>query len=233
MGRRVIKEMDAFARWGWLSFQPAEFRQEVLRRAHTRRIAAGATIYAEGDPPGGLYGIAVGSIAGFARHGHGPLRQLEIIPRGHWFGSGPMLTGRPRTLGFQAHEPSLLAHLPLAAIRELERLDPANSRRLATVTEVGNGRLARIACDLAIPDNARRIAAVLLRVTGAEEGLTPFYPQGFPLTQAMLGEMANASRNLVNKAFAWFEAEGWIEVGYNRVRLIDWKAISNFVNGDE
>ncbi len=229
----MIEAMDVFARWGWLSLQPAEFRGEVMRRTRARRIAAGATVYAEGDPPGGLYGVAAGSVAGFARHGDGPLRLLEIIPRGQWFGSGPMLTGRPRTLGFQAHEPSLLAYLPLTAIQQMERQDPGTAKRFALISEVGNARLARIACDLAIADNMRRIAAVLLRVTGAEEGLAPFYPKGFPLTQAMLGEMANASRNLVNKAFALFEASGWIEVGYNRVRLIDWQAISRFVNEEE
>ncbi|WP_448577610.1 Crp/Fnr family transcriptional regulator [Thermaurantiacus sp.] len=229
----MMEGKEIFSRWGWLSQQPPEFRELVLRRAYPRLIPIGGTVYAEGDSPGGVYGIAEGSVAGFARHGVGPLRKLEIVSRGQWFGSGPMITGRRRMLSFQAHEPSLLAHLPLAAIREIEALDAGHARRFAMISEIGNMRLARIACDLAIPDNARRIAAVLLRISGVEEGLDGFYPGGFPITQAALGEMANASRNLVNRALGDLEARGWIKVGYNRVRVIDWQAICSFVNDDE
>ena len=144
-----------------------------------------------------------------------------------------MITGRPRVPGFEALEPSLLAHLPLAAIRELEALDPGHARRFAMISEIGNMRLARIACDLAIPESARRIAAVLLRVTGAQEGYGGCYPGGFPITQAALGEMANASRKLVNRVLGQLEARGWIETGYYRVKIIAPDAMIAFVNADD
>jgi hypothetical protein len=45
--------------------------------------------------------------------------------------------------------------------------------------------------------------------------------------------MANLSRHHVGRKLASFEAPGWIDCGYNRIRLLDAEALGAFAYGDE
>ena len=62
------------------------------------------------------------------------------------------------------------------------------------MADLGSILATRVISDLLIPEAPQRIAAVLLRVTGAEDGVEPTHPDGFLITQANLGEMSNVSR---------------------------------------
>jgi CRP-like cAMP-binding protein len=86
----------------------------------------------------------------------------------------------------------------------------------------------RVACDLLIPSIWQRVAAVLLRITGAEDGIEPHHPDGFLITQAELGEMANVARSNVNRILAEFERRNWIAKRYQRLRICDVEALRSF-----
>jgi hypothetical protein len=59
--------------------------------------------------------------------------------------------------------------------------------------------------------------------------IAPDDPRGFGLTQALTGELANASRPTVVRALAEFRERGWIEVSYGRLRIIAPAALDAFV----
>jgi CRP-like cAMP-binding protein len=61
----------------------------------------------------------------------------------------------------------------------------------------------------------------------------PDDPRGFFLTQAVLGEMANASRHHVNRVLGDFEREGWIAKSYNHIRVLDADALADFAFAEE
>jgi CRP-like cAMP-binding protein len=84
-----------------------------------------------------------------------------------------------------------------------------------------------MARDLLIRDSGRRLAAVLLRVT-AMGAVPPIDVDGYAITQADLGEMANISRHQVNRIIGILQRVGLVEVGYNRVRLIDIEGLMAF-----
>lgn len=222
---------ELFARHGWLAAQSASFRAALLRRAHLVRIERGEAVYNEGDPPGGIYGIFRGGIAGFVNStGRGEVL-AHILREGDWFGVGPSLTGSERYLSFRAAEPSELLRVPLAQLQALEADDPSTAHRIGALADAGARVILDVAADLLVREADRRIAATLLRVTGATRRIAPDGTEGFRITQAELGEMANASRNHTNRTLDQFRKAGWITLGYNRIIILDAAALAAYAEG--
>lgn len=214
---------------GWLSQQPALFRRQILQMARPVSIARGDWVFAIDDPPGGIYGVISG---GIGIEGTGPYHMLRlghVLRAGTWFGHHPILSrGGRRTQGMRAMEDSQLLHVPLAPLEALVTADPVAARCVGNMADGGSILATRVISDLLIPVAHHRIASVLLRVTGAEDGVEPSHPDGFLMTQAELGEMANVSRPHVNRVLGEFAARGWIRRHYQRLRITDVGALQRF-----
>ncbi len=135
-------------------------------------------------------------------------------------------------MGMRALEDSELLSVSLPALRRLLEVDSRTGQLLGEGANIGGDLGSWIACDLLISDGARRITAVLLRVTGVLDGIPPDQPGGFLLTQHDLGEMANASRHHVNRVLGMLAREGWIATSYNHIRLLDVPALKRFAFED-
>ncbi len=214
---------------GWLSQQPERFRQQMLDMVVAVHVPRGTPVFSVNGPPGGIYGIISG---GIGIEGSGPYnvpRLGHILRAGSWFGHGPVLTGRGhRVQNMRALEDSELAYAPLAPLRALLQSDNEAARCISSIADGGNILGTRIISDLLIPTVPHRIAAVLLRVTGIEDGIEPDHPEGFRITQTELGEMANVSRALVNRVLGDFARAGWITKHYNRLRVDDLASLQAF-----
>jgi CRP-like cAMP-binding protein len=106
----------------------------------------------------------------------------------------------------------------------MERMAAEDSmaiRRFAQIA-ISNLDLALAVSDLMIAQPERRIAAVLLRSAGAR------HDPLVRVSQADLGQMANASRKLVSKALHQFGQSGWVETGYNAIKICDAQALKDF-----
>jgi len=89
----------------------------------------------------------------------------------------------------------------------------------------------RVVGDLLIPSAERRIAAVLARIavsgqTGTSGTLWPIR-----LSQTMIGQMANCSRDRVNQALRKFARAGWITAHYKSITINDLAALVAFTQG--
>lgn len=84
----------------------------------------------------------------------------------------------------------------------------------------GGFRADRGGIRLAQPE--RRIAAVLLRSAGTQAAPV------VRVSQADLGRLANASRKLVSKAPHQFGEAGWVDTGYNAIKIRDRQALTAF-----
>jgi CRP-like cAMP-binding protein len=129
---------------------------------------------------------------------------------------GPRLTGTTRVLSFVVREPSELVSLGDAELRVLGETFPDLPLRLAQLAQLHANYATRAVAELLVPEADRRIAAVLRRLSEPD---TAQY--AFPVSQAELGEMANASRGSGNKALGAFARRGFVEVGYGRMRISD------------
>jgi CRP/FNR family transcriptional regulator, cyclic AMP receptor protein len=214
---------DVFARHGWLSTQPADFRGTVLAACEARPVAEGAPIYSQGDPSGGIYGIERGMVALSVRGPGATASMAQLLRPGAWFGGSCFLTREPRRLAAGAWMDSLLLHLPLEAMDRLAEEDAENLRRFGRLAMEGLDMAHRALGDLMLPSPAQRVAAALTRaVEGA--GRTTL-----ALTQQDLGAMANASRKLVNQSLSRFADRMWVRVGYRQIEVVDVEALRRFV----
>lgn len=215
---------------GWLAREPAEVQDAFLARAQPVEFDAGEVVFRIGDDAGGTYGIATGAIGILvATEGREP-RLAHVARRGTWFGHGPLMTRGRRVLGFRAMEPTRTLYVPLAALSDLSRGSTAIARSLAVLANANMGVAIEAVSDLLIPRLDRRVAATLLRATGALHGTSPGDPAGYRLSQNDIAEMANASRQMVNRCLAGFTSRGWVSVGYQRIAILAPSALSAFAS---
>lgn len=221
---------------GWLAQEAPEVQDAFLARGQPVEFGRGDVVFRIGDDPGGTYGIAAGAIGILvATEGREP-RLAHVARCGTWIGHGPLMTRGRRVLGFRAMEPTSTLYVSLAALSELSRGDAAIARSLAVLAHANMGVAIAAVSDLLIPRVDRRVAATLLRATGALHGMPPGDPAGYRLSQNDIAEMANASRQMVNRCLADFAGRGWVRVAYQRIAILAPSALSAFasnISGDD
>jgi len=229
----IVDQLErVFSKRGWLSRQPRPFRAQFISLGRLVTLERGAPVFHMGDESGGVFGIVSGAIAVLG----GTSRQVPVLAHieraGDWFGHGPVLRGGNRSLTFVAAEPTTLLQVPLERLRPQIQNTPDFAARLAQMADASTDTVVWTARDLLIRDSSRRLAAVLLRVTAMGE-VPPGDGEGYALTQAQLGEMANISRHHVNRTLGMMRRAGWIAARYNRIQLLDVAALQAFAWSDE
>ncbi|MCF1710996.1 Crp/Fnr family transcriptional regulator [Tabrizicola sp. J26] len=214
------------ARSGWLADQSEDLRRAVLKVSRLIHYPAGEFVFHAGDSAGGLYGVVKGGVGIYLPSEAGETVLAHVARCGVWFGYGPLTREQERTLSFSLVEPSLLIHVPLAHAQEIGARSPAHQRAILSVTEYGMDIAVRVIETLLIRRPDRRIAATLLRIAPFDEG-DPCAAL-LRLTQAQLGEMANADRQVVNRVLKRFEALGWLRVAYGQIEILDATALRSF-----
>ncbi len=216
----------------WLAAQPAGFQSRILQHARPQKLLQGQSLYSVGDEPGGVYGVIAGGILLSVEGNDRTMRPAHIVRRGTWFGHGPLMTRRRRLLGAEASEAAIVAQVPLPALEQIIAADPSAARWIGSISDFTQDTTIACVSDLLIPDATRRIGAVLLRVTGALDGVEPDDPRGFLLTQNLIGDLANASRPSVIRALAEFTGRKWVQCAYRRTRILNPVALANFAAGE-
>jgi CRP-like cAMP-binding protein len=230
-------------RRGWLAGIDPALASSVVAAGRLVQISRGASLYYPGDVAGGMYGVVSGGIV-IAPVGRDGLPVAgHILRRCEWFGYGSLLDTQTRSLVATAYEPSVVLHVPVSEVDRLRAEFPASARSFGRLAVLGAAMYALTIADLLIPDTDRRIAAVLLRVTGAstpdgyedlpdDPTTDPWAgPDGVPLTQAMLAELANASPHTVSRFVERAVATGLIDWKYGRVRILDLARLTAFGAG--
>ena len=117
---------------GWLSQTPEDFRRAVLGRVSLQSFKPGQSIYSIDDPPGGMYGLACGSVKISIAPGDDVPILAHVMTPGSWSGYGPAVTGCNRIAGLSAGRDCQVLFLPLHAINEIAARDPLAWRYIAT-----------------------------------------------------------------------------------------------------
>jgi CRP/FNR family transcriptional regulator, cyclic AMP receptor protein len=203
---------------GLLANMPDLLQDELLACARLREFRAGDFAYHIGDAPGGMFGIVTGCF-GLIVESADETGLCHLLRPGTWFGSGPVLSPGPRVLSFQAIEQSTALAVSLADLNTLGARFPELYRQIGAMSERNvQVASARIIGDLLIPSGQRRLAAVLLRLCGVWEGLPP---APVPLSQQVIGQISNLSRERVNRYLQELETAGCIALSYGSVVVTD------------
>lgn len=233
----IRTEADAkaqLARAGWLSQTPEPFRTNVLNRCRLQRIEAGERVYGLDDPPGGIYGIASGSVAiTMAPQERGPYF-AHVMGIGSWFGLAAAMHKQSRVVGMTATRPSSLLLPPMAEFDSLVAENPASWRFFTAMALINASIAMSAADDLLIRDASRRCIATLLRLAGLRNdyGLTPAMHE-VDVTQEELAYVSNLSRNAAGTLLRNMEKRGHVELAYKSIRILNAAALQQFVRSGE
>jgi CRP-like cAMP-binding protein len=228
-GSGPSSDIGVLRRRGWLSQQPQGFADQLLGRGRIRPYAAKDLLHHEGDPPGGIYGLLSGGVGLTAVRPDGMPVLAHVFRAGDWMGHRPLLAGEARTQTLRTTEDSQVLVVPLAALKDLQASSAEAAICLGRLAEVASNTANQVVTELLLPRADQRVAAILLRTTGARHGDPADLADSFVMTQSDIGEMANASRNHVNRALQRFRAAGWVTVGYNRIGVRDARGLQAFI----
>jgi len=214
---------------GWLATCPPHVQKDLIREMRLIELAADRYLFRATDQIGGIYSVASGAIKAMSySETRGEMLAHLVSMPGVWFGQGPAVLRQPRTLSFRAAGPVELLHITLADMDRVSRISVDHMRALATLTELGMHEVIAIVESLLIPGASQRIAATLLRVAYGAAGPEQVGSVTIILTQAELGEMANASRNMVSRTLKQLETKGWIGIGYGTLTIMDPECVRAF-----
>lgn len=211
---------------GWLAAQSDDFRALVVGNSRVVERLAGDIVIRFGDMPVGLYGIAAGAIGVHVPTPEGRATLASIGRRGDWFGQTPLFGGRPSTLTFSVIEDATLLFLPMARAQAIIARKTEWMRAFYAVSSYGAENAIANVGTLLVRNPTRRIAATLLRIApqaASDASVTVV------VSQDQLGEIANAARDVVNRALKRFAAEGWISVGYRSVTILRQAEMAGYV----
>lgn len=247
-GDRVMRRSDIHAvltSRGWLAEIDPTLAAAVIQAGRALDLRKGELLYNPEDNPGGMYGVVAGGMLMATQGRDGLPMPGHIARRCHWFGYGSVLEKQRRSMIMSANEPTVLLHVPLAELERLRAEFPAANRAYGKLATLGEALYLATVADLLIRDTDRRLAGVLLRVSGAEP--PPYYPgyrpsaeelarwsdpTGVPLTQTLLGELANASPHTVARFVDRASQAGLIDWRYGRVRILNVLSLADFAAGE-
>lgn len=213
---------ETAAQHGWLPRTDAAFARTFLEHCVLLLLAPGDTACRVGDPPGGMFGLVRGNLGAIiSRAERSPY--VAHFPRpGTWFGEACAITGQPRRVGLVAVRETALLYIPLPRILELLAARPEWWRYLALVTLEHADTATLAGVDLLQREPERRIAAVLLRLTGCRVGLLE--PGDGPwqavVSQEDVALFSNVTRNTVGAVLKDMSARGLVKIGYRSLEVL-------------
>ena len=197
----------------------------LASRSSTRRLAAGVTLFVEGAPGDGLYGMLSGSIALTIDSRDGRDLILNTIGPGDFFGEIALLDGKGRTAGAVARDASQLLFIPRNKFLAFVREQPHVMLHIMTVL---CGRLRRSTdyiADTAFLSLSARLAKQLLSMVEGSAG-----PE-VRVSHAELAAMLGVSRGRVSRQLAQWQGEKLLEQRRGRLLVRNREGLRQVVAG--
>lgn len=177
----------------------------IAGAATTRTLRRNDVLFEEGEAPDNLYVVLDGRIAISNKSIDGRESVVALMEEGDLFGEMGLFGGHGRSAEARALEPSDVAVVPYAPVRQLYETHP---EQLWNVVELLARRLRSMDSALAdsvFLDVTGRTAKRLLEIAGENDEFE------LPITQEELAGMVGASRERVNKSIASFIKLGWLD----------------------
>jgi CRP/FNR family cyclic AMP-dependent transcriptional regulator len=210
----------------WLAvLEPAD-RSRAMAAIVIATAEVGDLICRIGRPATYWFGVVEGLLKMSNDPSQGPAITFTGVPPGAWFGEGTLLKREPYRYNIETLRQSAVAGLPVDAFHDLlDRSIPFNRFVLNQLNErVGQFIAARETDRLNDPDTrvARNLAALFHPV------LYPGVGQMLRITQLELGYLVGLSRQRVNEALKALQAQGFIQIEYGGLRVLDLQGLRRY-----
>lgn len=207
--------------------------EAVMAAGAVRRIAAGITIFAQGDPGVTCHSLVEGRVKIVQTHQNGGQSVLRFIGPGEMYGTVAAMMGKPFPAAAVAVVDSVEVVWTAAAMRRLIRDLPQIG--ISATSSAGERlfELQQRMGDLTGERVEQRIARALARL-GEQAGRRT--DQGteidFPLTRQDLADMSGATLHTVSRTLAAWDERGVTRSGRRRVVIRNGEALSALAGRD-
>jgi CRP/FNR family transcriptional regulator, cyclic AMP receptor protein len=197
---------------GWLSRQPKDFRDDLLRKCHLRHFHAGEVLYHAGDEAAGVFGLLVGVIELKLPSGNvGTIRTP-----GYWVGEAAAFRNAPRLATISAKSSVHVFYLPLAEFRRLiANADYCRYFALLTIEHLEEA--LSVVASLWTGNATTRVSQRLLALSQASSDNSGI----LHVTQSDMASMCGLSRQTVNSVLKTLTADGVIRSEYGRLWIMN------------
>jgi len=193
--------------------------------AHERLVRRGEVMMRTGDPGLFMMIITLGEMRVVLPGEAGQEQTITKLGPGAVIGEIALFDGQPRTADVVAATNGKVVVIERAEVLRLLAQDPQFA--LGVIVQLCarlRGTLSQLE-SMVFQDVATRLAASLLRLAQGKP------PRRLDITQAELGQLVGASREIVNKRLRAFAAAGIIQIVPGRILLLDEAQLAAMIPG--
>jgi CRP-like cAMP-binding protein len=210
----------------WLEGLAPGLPERLATEGRLEHYPAGRWRHAAGDPGRGLTVVIEGAVALFCQGSANQVVQFTQVGPGAAFGH-PLQLGTTSNITAICMEPSLLLSLSQPTIERLRGSEPDLLAGLVRLTALNaRSMLQQIADLIGLPARERLVAALLKLSQGMGRSW-------IIVSQGGLAEMVGVTRKTASQFLTEFEREGWIELGRNRMKVLNRPALAAALHSDE
>lgn len=206
---------------GWLAERGEKFQNAALKMAVLRTFSDGEMLYHYGDHAEGLYAIVTGSVRVAAPADDGQEFTAHRGGIGFWIGDLAMLSDQTRLISVQAVGDVRTLMLKNSEILELVRKTPEFYKDFYALTHNNMKTALRIMANLAVQRADQRLALRLLHLAETAHD----HEGWIKASQEEISSMIAASLPTLQRILRRFSDNGYVEIGYGRIRVKDRKAL--------
>ena len=205
----------------WYRSLPPDLQQRILAASRPRDFAKGEVIALEGASPAGVSAVISGEVKLVRQPRQGEESLLFICEPGFWFGEYAVLTGEKTLVSAIAKTKARLLVLPK---REFDRIVEEEPRYYRHFAALGLRHAATYltafthASSLEPEARLRGQLALLSLLKRTEDEIDT--PVELPYSQSELASIVGVSRQTINQLMRALAAQGLIQTGFKRVRVL-------------
>lgn len=205
----------------WFRSLPSDLQQRLLAAAFVRPLAVGERLFAKGDPPDGLYGVAEGGVRITTLAPSGKEALLAIVEAPQWFGEIALFDGQARTHDAWGELPSTLLHVSQASLLALLSAQPVYWHSLGLLLAQKLRLTFSVLEEAALLPAAERLARRLVTMAEGYGDGRDATRREIRLPQDQLGLMLSLSRQTTNQILKQLQAEGAIRLARGGIEILD------------
>jgi CRP/FNR family transcriptional regulator, cyclic AMP receptor protein len=219
-----LMALEILANAPWLNGLAQGLPEILVKEGRLERYPAGRWRQAAGDPGIGVTVVIEGAVALYCQGSANQVVQFTQVGPGAAFGH-PLSTGTTWNVTAVCIEPTLVLSVSQSAIQRLRETEPDLLAAVVWLAYLNARTMLQQIADLIGLPARRRLASSLLQLSkGRARGW-------ITVGQGGLAEMIGVTRKTASQFLTEFEREGWIELGRNRLKILDRSALTRALNG--
>ena len=206
-------------------------REEKLLKAAGSAVTAqpGRLVYLKGDPADKIYYILKGRVRVFENIGSGREMTLDIVEAGRIFGESAFERGTVRPACVQAVNQVAMVSFGMADLVPLFRKEPDLALHFLQLCSRSMDHLTARMHDQCLLDRYGKVANYILDEISLDSEERGTAGGVLPYTHEDLAVSLGLNRSTVSTVLKQFQKNGWLEAGYQYVKVVDRKALSEMV----